>query len=75
MDRLWAAADQQTAGSELLRDARTGAAVVSSPVRDEEFRAAHARVESLQRELADLNRLEREMRGMLGGIGIRFREI
>ncbi len=44
------------------------------PPRDDALRAAHARIQSLEQELADLHRLEWEMRGLLSGIGIRFRE-
>ena len=46
----------------------------SSSNPDEELRAAHARVASLQHELNNLRSLAREMRGMLAGIGIRFKE-
>ncbi len=44
------------------------------PPRDDALRAAHDRIQSLEQELADLHRLEWEMRGLLSGIGIRFRE-
>ena len=76
IDRLGSALDQLREENERLR-ARINrcAAPLPSPGRDAELRAAMARVVSLQGELADLRRLEGEMRGMLAGAGIRFREL
>jgi hypothetical protein len=68
--------DRLMAENEQLRNGPTGNALLpASSDQDEELRAARARVESLERELADVRRLERDMRGMLAGIGIRFREV
>ena len=50
-------------------------APVASAGNGEGLRAADTHVASLQRELADSRRLQDEMRGILGAMGIRFREI
>jgi chromosome segregation ATPase len=76
IDRLQAEIDHLRAELEQLRaePVRNGVPA-SSPDRDEELRTALAQVESLQRELAESHRLQSQMSAMLGGIGIRFREI
>jgi chromosome segregation ATPase len=68
--------DRLRAENEQLRaqPVRNGAPVSSSD-RDEQLRTVTAQVESLQRELAESRRLQSQMSAMLGGIGIRFREI
>ena len=44
------------------------------PVPDGELQAAQAEIESLKRKLDLSDRLQREMAGILGGMGIRVRE-
>jgi chromosome segregation ATPase len=56
LDRLWAMNEQLRAQADRLT------AAVSSPVRDEELREAHARLVSLQREVVHLRHLAREMK-------------
>lgn len=75
LDRLQEENDRLREANEQLRtriDRCTTTA--ASPDGDEPLRDAQAKVMALQQELANLRRIEREMRGMLAGIGIRFRE-
>jgi hypothetical protein len=75
-ERLRLGHDRLLEENERLRNGRGGGAEpASSPDRDEELRKARARVESLEREVAEVRRLENEMREILAGIGIRFREV
>lgn len=59
----------------IARGQNAPVSVPADPDRTHELGAALARVDVLQRELADSRRLEKEMRSLLAGIGIRFREV
>ena len=46
-----------------------------TPAADDELQAAHAEIAALKRKLDLADRLQREMSGILGGMGIRVRQI
>jgi chromosome segregation ATPase len=76
MDQLRAELDRLRAESEQFRaEADRSTAPAAPPDWDEELRAALAQVGSLEREVAELRRHEREMDRMLGGMGLRYREV
>jgi DNA repair exonuclease SbcCD ATPase subunit len=74
LDHLRAEIDQLRAELERNRS-ELAPAPLPSPDQDEERRAAQARAESLQQELAESERHLRELRSLLGSMGIRFREV
>jgi hypothetical protein len=75
-DKLRTFVDQLRDESEQLRARVDSGAPVAPPTdRDEELRVARDRIAALQLELAELRRVDTELRALLSGVGIRFREV
>jgi hypothetical protein len=72
LDPLRAGVDQPGAELEGRAEAAGVAALASSADRDEELRAANARVASLQRELNELRRAQRDLTASLHDLGIGY---
>ncbi len=75
IDQLRAEIGRHLAEIDRLRAGQAQDPAPAAAGNGEGLRAADTRVESLQRELADSRRLQDEMRGILGAMGIRFQEI